>query len=73
MARELADALRREILRQEAANEGVTIEQYQFLVRILLPRDKALLARKQAILAAVSAFEKERRYIGHIVIDVDPV
>ena len=64
MARELAEALRREI---------PGIEQYQFQIRILLPRDKALLARKAALSATIAAFEKARKYPGHIVIDVDPV
>lgn len=64
MARELAEALRREI-------PGV--EHYQCNIRILLPRNKALLARKAALSATVAAFEKARKYPGHIVIDVDPV
>ena len=42
-------------------------------LRILLPRDKQLKARKQALLAAVTGFEKGHKYSGHIVIDVDPV
>ena len=41
-------------------------------LRITLPRDRSLKARKAAIYAAVKAFEKDHKYIGHIVIDVDP-
>ena len=42
-------------------------------IRLLLPRDKALAARKQALLKTVWAFEQQRKYTGHIGIDVDPV
>ena len=42
-------------------------------IRIMLPRDKALKQRKQALSEAVARFERERKYTGHIVIDVDPV
>lgn len=43
------------------------------LIGLMLPRDKALHRRKAALAAAVSAFEKERKYFGHIAIDVDPL
>ena len=42
-------------------------------IRITLPRDKSLQSRKAAIHSAVQAFEKSRKYYGHIVLDVDPV
>ncbi|MBO4623994.1 MAG: hypothetical protein J5646_00680 [Bacteroidales bacterium] len=41
-------------------------------VRMLLPRDKALKSRKQAIGHTITAFEQARKYTGHIAIDVDP-
>ena len=41
-------------------------------IRLLLPRDKALGPRKQAIGHTVAAFEQARKYPGHISIDVDP-
>ena len=41
-------------------------------IRLLLPRDKALTARKRAIGQTVTAFEQARKYPGHIAIDVDP-
>jgi len=41
-------------------------------IRLLLPRDKALTARKSAIGQTVTAFEQARKYPGHIAIDVDP-
>jgi primosomal protein N' (replication factor Y) len=40
---------------------------------LLLPRDKELSLRKQAISRCISAFEQAKKYPGHIVIDVDPV
>lgn len=42
-------------------------------IRIMLPRDKSLLGRKQTLATTVSIFEKNRHYTGHITIDVDPV
>lgn len=42
-------------------------------VRIALRRDKRLFACKSLISERLSAFEKERNYTGHAVIDVDPV
>ncbi len=49
--------------------DGACIRQ----IRLMLPRDRALKERKNAIKQAVSAFEKQRKYLGHIVLDVDPV
>ena len=43
------------------------------MLRVTLPRDKTLLERKQALQVCVAHFEKERRYPGHICLDVDPV
>ena len=42
-------------------------------IRLLLPRDRALTATKKRIAALLAGFEKDRKYPGHIVIDVDPV
>lgn len=64
MARELAQVLFREI-------PGVSLNGLQ--IRIMLPRDKALIPRKKLIYSAVTDFEKSRKYVGHIHIDVDPV
>ena len=41
-------------------------------LRILLPKDRELAARKASVASAVADFEKEKNYRGHIVIDVDP-
>ena len=43
------------------------------IIRITLERNKSLKSRKSAIYQAVKSFEKYHKYIGHIVIDVDPV
>ena len=42
-------------------------------IRLILPRDRQLQGRKRALVAAVAQFEKERKWTGHISIDVDPV
>ncbi len=48
------------------------LEQGTATLRITLPRDRSLKARKAAIYAAVKAFEKDHKYPGHITFDVDP-
>ena len=70
LAGELATVLRRAL---PGLGESAILGPYQGQIRIMLPRDKALLDRKRALAAAVGTFEKERKYPGHIVIDVDPV
>ena len=46
--------------------------QYFRQMRILLRKDKALAANKAALSRAISTFEKEKKYVGHISLDVDP-
>lgn len=41
-------------------------------LQLFLPKDRNLAASKDAILSRVRAFERERKYFGHIIIDVDP-
>jgi hypothetical protein len=48
-------------------------DQFIRQIRIMLPRDKSLQERKKQLLAAINAFEKTHKYIGHLIIDVDPV
>lgn len=48
-------------------------DRYIRQIRIMLPRDKALKSSKRSILEAVNQFEKTRKYLGHIALDVDPV
>ena len=64
MARELARLLMPQI-------PGTVLADVQ--IRLMLPRDKMLLHRKQLIYSTVMDFEKTRKYVGHIHIDVDPV
>ena len=42
-------------------------------IRVLLPKDRSLARNKGILAATVERFEKERRYSGHIALDVDPV
>lgn len=41
-------------------------------IRILLPKDRSLARNKETLAAAVERFEKEKKYSGHIALDVDP-
>lgn len=41
-------------------------------IRITLPRDKQLKASKALVKECVERFEKEKKYSGHISLDVDP-
>ena len=42
-------------------------------VRLLLKKDRQLQGRKEHIRMCVAAFEKDRKYTGHIVLDADPI
>ena len=48
-------------------------DQYIRQIRLMLPRDKALQSNKKQLLDSVNAFEKEKKYFGHMFLDVDPV
>ncbi len=41
-------------------------------IRVLLPKDRSLTKNKETLAAAVERFEKEKKYSGHIALDVDP-
>lgn len=41
-------------------------------IRVLLPKDRSLARNKETLAAAVEHFEKEKKYSGHIALDVDP-
>ena len=41
-------------------------------IRVLLPKDRSLARSKGILAATVERFEKERKYSGHIALDVDP-
>lgn len=46
--------------------------QYVRHVRVLLRKDKSLSSNKLALASAAARFERERKYTGHISLDVDP-
>lgn len=48
-------------------------DQFIRQIRIMLPRDKSLQERKKQLLLSVNSFEREHKYFGHILLDVDPV
>ena len=70
---DLADALRQQlpgiIGPYSPSREG---DEFLRCIRIVLPRDKALLGRKQALSQIIAQFEKQFKYVGHIGVDVDP-
>ena len=41
-------------------------------IRVLLPKDSFLVRNKETLAAAVERFEKDKKYSGHIALDVDP-
>lgn len=41
-------------------------------IRVLLPKDRSLARNKETLAVAVERFEKEKKYPGHIALDVDP-
>ena len=41
-------------------------------IRVLLPKDRSQARNKETLAAAVERFEKEKKYSGHIALDVDP-
>ena len=53
--------------------KGKTTDAETCIVRIMLPKDRTLADKKEKIAACIGDFEKTHKYVGHIVIDVDPV
>ena len=47
--------------------------QYIRTIRILLPKDRLLSSNKATLAEIAARFGKERKYTGHITLDVDPV
>lgn len=47
--------------------------QYIRAFRILLPKDRSLSLNKETLAKVAESFGKERKYTGHITLDVDPV
>lgn len=48
-------------------------DQFIRQIRVMLPKDKYLAAKKDRLRTIVANFEKTRTYAGHIILDVDPV
>ncbi len=48
-------------------------DEYVRIIRISLPKDKRLVANKERLGALVRGFAAERKYDGHIALDVDPI
>ena len=79
LSKQLADQIRR----SAPANDGMVVGpytpsyqqegEYIRIIRVTLARDKSLKSRKQSLYQTVKNFEKQYRYTGHIVIDVDPI
>ena len=79
----LSEQLADQIRRSEPANDGMVVGpyipsyqqegEYIRIIRVTLARDKSLKSRKQTLYQTVKNFEKQYRYTGHIVIDVDPI
>ena len=72
MAQELAAAMGALGVRVEGPMKPFQDEPLEE-IRLLLPRDKTLLTKKAAISKTVAAFEANRKYSGHIAVDVDPL
>lgn len=79
LSEQLADQIRRSAPANDGMVVGPYIPSYQQegeyirIIRVTLARDKTLKSRKAHIYQTVKDFEKQYKYTGHIVIDVDPV
>lgn len=47
--------------------------EYIRIIRVLMPKDKLLRSNKRILSETLENFEKARKYMGHIHLDVDPV
>ncbi len=74
MSRSLADILKTRFQSTEAFRPAVDKIAGQHIrkIRITLKKDRSLKASKTLLAETVRKFEKDRRYEGHITIDVDP-
>ena len=80
MGRSLADALSRGGMSSKAVVVGPyappvekVAREYIRVIRVLLPKDRSLKSNKRVLAETVENFEKARKYVGHIHLDVDPV
>ena len=49
------------------------VQEFLREIRLTLPRSQELAARKHALRHSLQAFEQSRKYLGHIILDIDPV
>ena len=47
--------------------------EYIRIIRVLIPKDRFLKSNKNVLAETVDNFEKDRKYVGHTHLDVDPV
>lgn len=73
MAGELESALRRILPASTNLSTPPSAQETVRVLRIALPRDKKIRETKHRLAEEVAAFEKARKYTGHIQLDVDPV
>ena len=80
MSRSLADAVSRGGMSAGAAIVGPypppvdkVAREYIRVIRVLLPKNRSLKPNKKVLSETVETFEKARKYMGHIHLDVDPV
>ncbi|MGN1221525.1 MAG: primosomal protein N' [Candidatus Cryptobacteroides sp.] len=83
MAAKLADALSASLYRLYRDNPSLIAgpytpmpdklaDNYLRMIRISLPKDRNLKKGKDAIMAEIDKFEKDNKYSGHVIINVDP-
>ncbi|MCR5547488.1 MAG: hypothetical protein K6F25_01890 [Bacteroidales bacterium] len=72
MAGELAGTLggRKQLLQTRPS--AVQVAEDTMKIRLVLPRNASLAAKKAEIYRTVCEFEQARKYQGHIILDVDP-
>ena len=74
MSRSLADELNRTFKTTGSYSPAVDKISGQYIrkIRITLKKDKILKTNKMLLVKTIRTFERERKYEGHIIIDVDP-
>ncbi|MBQ8060400.1 MAG: primosomal protein N' [Bacteroidales bacterium] len=80
MSRFLSEALSRSGLSEGSSMAGPyppavekVAREHIRILRVLLPKDRNLKSNKRIVLETLERFEKDRKYPGHISLDVDPV
>ena len=73
LSKELAAAFPAGLRFQGPFKKAGVKEENRMHIEVILPKGRDLSGRKAALKAAVEAFEKNRKYTGHVSVDVDPV